>query len=166
MRHRYTSIPSLLNLPPIYLPILLLEVDTEPLFEFPETYSKFPLAIYLTFGNISFRVALSIYLTLSSPLPVSTTLFSVSVSPLLTLTSTGDTQTQFCLSLCGVSGSWCTRGLFEPSECLWWEWGLILNTNLPLLPSCWGFFFALGCRVSPHGCSLNATQPPCSSYCK
>ena len=82
-------------------------------------------------------------------------------SPLLTLTSTGDAQTQFCLSLCGVSGSWCTRGLFEPSECLWWESGLILNMNLPLLPSCWGFFFALGHRVSPHGCSLNVTQPPC-----
>ena len=37
-------------------------------------------------------------------------------SPLLTHTSTGDTQMQFCLSLCGVSGSWCTQGLFEPSE--------------------------------------------------
>ena len=24
-------------------------------------------------------------------------------------TSTGDTQTQFCLSLCGAPGSWCTR---------------------------------------------------------
>ena len=30
------------------------------------------------------------------------------------------------------------------SECLWWEWGLILNANLPLLPSCWGFSFAFG----------------------
>ena len=29
--------------------------------------------------------------------------------PLLTHTSTGDAQTQFCLSLCGVSGSWCTE---------------------------------------------------------
>ena len=29
-------------------------------------------------------------------------------SPLLTHISTGDTQTQFCLSLCWVSGSWCT----------------------------------------------------------
>ena len=37
-------------------------------------------------------------------------------SPLLTHTSSGDTQTQFCLSLCGVSGSWRTQGLFEPSE--------------------------------------------------
>ena len=39
-------------------------------------------------------------------------------SPLLTRTCTGDAQTQFYLSLCGVPGSWCTR-LFEPSECLW-----------------------------------------------
>ena len=40
--------------------------------------------------------------------------------PLLTHTSTGDTQTQFWLGLCGVSGSWCPQGLFEPSKCLWW----------------------------------------------
>ena len=39
------------------------------------------------------------------------------------------------------------------SECLWWEWGLIPNMNLPLLPSCWGFSFALGRGVSPHSCS-------------
>ena len=37
---------------------------------------------------------------------------------LLTCTATGDTQTQFWLSLFGVSGSWCAQGLFEPSECL------------------------------------------------
>ena len=58
-------------------------------------------------------------------------------SPLLTRTSTEDTQTQFCLSLCGVSGAWCAQGLFEPSECLWQVWGLILNVISPLLPSCW-----------------------------
>ena len=40
-------------------------------------------------------------------------------SPLLTHTSSGNTQTLFCLSLCGVSGSWCSQGLFEPSERLW-----------------------------------------------
>ena len=40
-------------------------------------------------------------------------------SPLLTRTSAGDTQTWFCLSLCEVSGSRCTQGLFEPSERLW-----------------------------------------------
>ena len=71
-------------------------------------------------------------------------------SPLLT---TGDAQTQFWLSLCGVPGSWCTQGLFEPSERLWREWGLILNMNSPLLPSCWGFSFALECGLSPHSCS-------------
>ena len=60
-------------------------------------------------------------------------------SPLLTHTSSGD-------SLCGVSGSWCTD-LFEPSEHLWWVWGMILNAILPHLPSCWGFSFAPGCRV-------------------
>ena len=62
-------------------------------------------------------------------------------SPLLT--STGDTQTQFCLSICGVSGSWCAQALFEPSEHLWWEWDLILNMNLPPLPSSWGFSLPL-----------------------
>ena len=54
-------------------------------------------------------------------------------SLLLTHTSTGDAKTQFCLSLCGVSGSWCPQGLFEPAEHLWWVWGLIVNTILPLL---------------------------------
>ena len=52
-------------------------------------------------------------------------------SPLLNHISTGDTQTQFSLSLCGVSGSWCTQGLFEPSELLLREWGFILNLNSP-----------------------------------
>ena len=33
-----------------------------------------------------------------------------------THTSTGDAQTQFCLSLCGVLGSWCIQGLFDPSN--------------------------------------------------
>ena len=37
-----------------------------------------------------------------------------------------------------------TRFFCEPSEHLWWVWGLILNVILPLLPSCWGFSFALG----------------------
>ena len=74
-------------------------------------------------------------------------------SPLLTHTSTGDAQTQFCLSLCGVPGFWCAQGLFEPSERHWWEWDLILNVNSPLLPSYWGFSFALGRAVSPHSCS-------------
>ena len=57
-------------------------------------------------------------------------------SPPLTRTSSGDTQTHFCLSFCRVSESWCSQGMFEPSEYLWQIWGLILNVILPLLPSC------------------------------
>ena len=76
--------------------------------------------------------------------------------PLLTHTSTGDTQTQFCLRLCGVPGSWHIQGLFAPSECLWWEWGLILNMNSPLLPSFWSFCFALG--HAPVPCSRQSQR--------
>ena len=76
--HRYTYIPSLLNLLPISSPIQPLQIDTEPLFEFPEPYSKFLLAIHLTYSNVSFHVTLSIHLTLSSPLPMSISLFSMS----------------------------------------------------------------------------------------
>ena len=49
-------------------------------------------------------------------------------SPLLTHTSTGDAQTQFCLSLCGVHGSWCAQGLFEPSECLLQRYGSVVHS--------------------------------------
>ena len=74
--------------------------------------------------------------------------------PLLTSTSMGDSQT-----LKGRSGSVSVgslgpgvhKALFEPSEHLWWVWGLILNMILPLLPSCWGFSFALGRGVSFFG---------------
>ena len=37
-------------------------------------------------------------------------------SPLLKRNSSGDTQTQFCLSLCGVFRCWCAQGMFEPSK--------------------------------------------------
>ena len=57
---------------------------------------------------------------------------------LLTPTSSGDTQTQFCLSLCGVSEPWCAQGMLEPSEHLWQVQGLILNMISSLLMSCWG----------------------------
>ena len=69
--------------------------------------------------------------------------------PLLTRTSTGGTQT-----LKGRSGSVSVgspgvhKVLFEPSEHIWWVWGLILNAILHFLPSCWGFSFALGRGVS------------------
>ena len=58
-------------------------------------------------------------------------------SPLLTQTSTEDTQTQFCLSLSGISGSWCTQGMFEPFERLCQIWSLVLNVISPFLPSCY-----------------------------
>ena len=45
-----------------------------------------------------------------------------------------------------------------PSENPWKEWALILNVNSPLLLSYWGFSFALGHVVSPHGCYSKA-QP-------
>ena len=78
--------------------------------------------------------------------------------PLLTRTSSGDTWTQVCLSLCGVSGSCSAQSMFEPSEHLWQVWGLILKVILPLLPSRCGFSFALGHGVSPQSCS-STTQP-------
>ena len=58
-----------------------------------------------------------------------------------------------------VFGSWCTQGMFEPSKHLWQVWGLILNRISPLLPSFWGFSFALGCGVSPQSRS-STTQLP------
>ena len=78
--------------------------------------------------------------------------------PLLTCTSSGDTQTQFWLSFCGVPGSLCTQGLFESSEHLRWVWGLILYAILPLLPSCWGFSFAFAHGESPQSHS-SAMKP-------
>ena len=77
--HWDTYITSLLNLLPISLPISPLWVDTETPFEFPKPYSKFLLPIYFTYGNTSFHVILSIHLTLSSPLPISISLFSMSL---------------------------------------------------------------------------------------
>ena len=72
--------------------------------------------------------------------------------PLLTHTSTGDTQTLKGRSSSVSAGAPSThKALFEPSNCLWQVWGLIPNAISPLLPSCWGFSFALGHRVSFFG---------------
>ena len=78
-------------------------------------------------------------------------------------TSAGDTQTQFWLGLCGISWSWYTQDLFEPSKCLWWIWGLILNAITPHLPSCWGFSFALGHGVSFFGGIQHSPANGCSA---
>ena len=72
-------------------------------------------------------------------------------------------STQFWLSLCGNSGSWCAQGLIEPFECLWWVWGLILNVISPLLLSFWGFSFALGCGVSFFGQIQHSPVDGCSA---
>ena len=79
--------------------------------------------------------------------------------PLLTHTSTGDTQTQFWLSLCGVAGFWCAGGLFGPSECLWWVWGLILNVIFPS-------YHLSGASPLPLdvGCLLKVRPTPCSNH--
>ena len=50
-------------------------------FEFPESYSKFPLAISFTYGSVYVSMLFSPFP--SSPDPVSIILFSMSVSPLL-----------------------------------------------------------------------------------
>ena len=99
-------------------------------------------------------------------------------SPLLTCTSTGDTQTQFYLSLCGVSGSWCAQGLFVLSQRLWRKWGLILNSHSPpavllgfssaLVPCCCPCCCVVAqlCPTlcdpvdcSPPGCSVHGDSP-------
>ena len=65
--YRYTHIPlpfePLSHLPPHSTPLGWYRA----LFEFPEPYSKCPLAIYFTHANVSFQVALSMPLTLSFP---------------------------------------------------------------------------------------------------
>ena len=74
--------------------------------------------------------------------------------PLLTCASAGDTQTlkrrSGSVSL-GSLGPGAHKVQFEPSKSLWWVWGLILNAVSPLLPSSWGFSFALGPGVSYFG---------------
>ena len=85
--------------------------------------------------------------------------------PLLhsTAVCTEDSQTQFWLSLCGVSEPWCAQGLFEPSKRLWRVRGLILNVISPLLQSCWGFSYALGRGVSFFGGIQRSPIDGCSA---
>ena len=53
--------------------------------------------------------------------------------------------------------------LFEPSKCLWQVWGLILFRILALIPSCWGFSFALGHEVSFLGGIQHSPLDGCSA---
>ena len=79
--------------------------------------------------------------------------------PLRTCTSAGDTQTPLWLSLYGVSGSWCTKGLFESSERLWRVWGLILTQFCPS-------YHLAGASSLPldMGCLLKVTPAPYSHH--
>ena len=59
----------------------------------------------------------------------------------------------------GSLGPGAHKVCLSPLECLWRVQGLILKMISPLLLSCWGFSFALGCGVSPHSHS-STTQSP------
>ena len=48
---RISYLPSLFKIPLTSFPIPALCVVTEPQFEFPESYSKYPLAIYFTYDS-------------------------------------------------------------------------------------------------------------------
>ena len=65
--------------------------------------------------------------------------------------SQGDTQHSFGSVSVESLGPSAHKVLFDPFKCLWQVWCLILNVISPLLPSCWGFSFALGCGVSFFG---------------
>ena len=54
--------------------------------------------------------------------------------PLQTRTSTGDTHSGSSISV-SVGSPAVHKVIFEPSECLWQVWGLILKAILPLLQS-------------------------------
>ena len=71
----FTHVPSCLNIPPPLSPSHPSRL-LGSWFEFPESFSKFPLAIYFTYGNVCFQVTLSIPPTLSFfPPAVPTSLF-------------------------------------------------------------------------------------------
>ena len=69
-------------------------------------------------------------------------------SPLLTRTSTGDAQTQFCLSSCGVPGAWCTQGLFGPLSVVF-----ILKAPQPTQAPDWLPVCDPACRTTRTGSS-------------
>ena len=80
----------------------------------------------------------------TAPTPVTGHCWPVSPQETLKHSKAGLTQSLWGLLVC-------TKVLFGPSEHLWWVWGLILHGISPLLPSFWGFSFALGHGVSFFG---------------
>ena len=84
--------------------------------------------------------------------------------PLMTHTSAGYTQTlKGVSSSVSVGSSGVHKVLFDPSERVWWVWGLILNVISSLLLSCWGFSFALECGVSFFGGIWHSPVDGCSA---
>ena len=84
-------LPSInMNQPQVYICPLPLKPPIPPPrlsqstgFGFPASYSKFPLAIYFTYGNVYVSVLLSQVISPSPSLSVTLSLFFMSVSPLL-----------------------------------------------------------------------------------
>ena len=80
--HRYTYVPFLLNFPPTSHPIHPSRWS-EHWFELPESYRKFPRAICFTCVSVYVFIPFSPFVSPSPSRIVSTSLFSVSESPLL-----------------------------------------------------------------------------------
>ena len=74
LRLRYKKILASVLISPLVLSLPLIEASCYELL-CGEPYSKFLLTIYFTHGYVSFHVTLSIHLSLSSPLPMSISLF-------------------------------------------------------------------------------------------
>ena len=81
--YRCTYVPSLLTslLPPT--PSHPSRLSQRTWFELPTSYSKFPLAICFTYGNVYVSMLLSQFIPLSPSPTVPTSLFSMTDSPLL-----------------------------------------------------------------------------------
>ena len=72
--HRYTYVPSLLALPLPSHPIPPLQVVTEHQSELPESYGKFLLAVYFTYGSVYVSMQLFPFVPPSPPHTVPTNL--------------------------------------------------------------------------------------------
>ena len=81
--HRYTFVPSLLNLPPTSNPIPPLSVVTKYQAEFPASYSNSPLALRSTYGSVHASTLLCQSLPPSPSPAASASLVSTSASLLL-----------------------------------------------------------------------------------
>ena len=80
--HKYTYIPPRWTSLPSPSPSHPSRLIQSPRLSFLSR-SELPLALSLTYASVGFHVTLSIHLALSSPLPMSISLFPMSVSPLL-----------------------------------------------------------------------------------